>query len=367
VAPGLQTPARVGSPCPTIAPATADPLIGQLIGGRYLVRRRLASGGMCAIYELGHRVLNRRFALKILAPELAADPYALARFGREAEVVAGLCHPNVVSILDWDQLEDGSPFLVMELLDGEDLLARIAGRGGLPLDEIARIADELLAGLTVAHRAGIVHRDLKPSNIFLARDGAGGERAVLLDFGISKLRGVETLSGLQESVGTPLYMAPEQVRAQQDEVGPAADVWSMGAILHEMATGSPAFDADNLPAIVHRVLCGRPTPLRRRRPDLPDSFERLVARALDPDPARRPRDAEALRAELREVVEWSGEQSVTDVDLPPFSGLPTDRVVVLAAPPRRRRLRWPLALGLALGFLVAAASGVALAAALTGS
>jgi serine/threonine protein kinase len=134
-----------------------------------------------------------------------------------------------------------------------------------------------------------------------------------------------------------------------------------------MATGSPAFDADNLPAIVHRVLCGRPTPLRRRRPDLPDSFERLVARALDPDPARRPRDAEALRAELREVVEWSGEQSVTDVDLPPFSGLPTDRVVVLAAPPRRRRLRWPLALGLALGFLVAAASGVALAAALTGS
>jgi eukaryotic-like serine/threonine-protein kinase len=351
----------VGLPCPSIVSTTADPLIGQRIGGRYLVRRRLATGGMCAIYELGHRSLNRRFALKILAPELAADPYALARFGREAEVVAGLCHPNVISILDWDQLEDGSPFLVMELLDGEDLLARIARRGGLPLDELARIADEVLAGLTVAHRAGIVHRDLKPSNIFLARDGAGGERAVLLDFGISKLRGVETLSGLQESVGTPLYMAPEQARAHPAGVGPAADVWSMGAILHEMATGSPAFEADNLPAIMHRVLSGRPASLARRRPDLPDAFERLISRALDPDPTRRPRDAEALRAQLREVVDWCAELSVTDVDVPRplLAGPATERVVMLAAPPpRRRRAGWPLAL--AVGFLVATASGVAL-------
>jgi serine/threonine-protein kinase len=348
----------VGSPCPSIAPAPPDPLIGQLIGGRYLVRRRLASGGMCAIYELGHRSLNRRFALKVLSPELAADPYALARFGREAEVVAGLCHPNVVSIVDWDQLEDGTPFLVMELYDGEDLLARVARCGGLTMDEVARIADDVLAGLTVAHRAGIVHRDLKPSNIFLARDGAGGERAVLLDFGISKLRGVETLSGLQESVGTPLYMAPEQMRADRAVVGPAADIWSMGAILYEMATGTPAFDAGNLPAIVHRVLSGRPTPLRHRRPDLPPAFEHLVARALDPDPARRPRDAEALRAELREVVDWSEEPSlITEVDVPRplVASPPTERVVTLAAPPRRRpRRAWSTMVVMGLAALAAA-------------
>jgi serine/threonine-protein kinase len=349
--------------CSSIDSTPDDPLIGTLVAGRYLVRRRLASGGMCAIYELGHRVLKRRFALKMLSPQLAADRLALRRFRREAEMVAGLCHPNVVGIVDWDQLDDGSPFLVMELYDGEDLQARLARRGGLPLDELARIADEILAGLTVAHRAGIVHRDLKPSNVFLARDGADGERAVLLDFGISTLRGVETLSGLQESIGTPLYMAPEQMRARSTAVGPATDVWSMGAILHEMATGEPAFDADNLPDIAHRVLNGRPTPLCQRRPDVPPALERLVARALDPDPARRPRDAETLRAELRQVVEWSAEQSVTDVDirLEPELGPPTERVVALAVPPRRRRA-WRLA---ALAGLVAlAAAALALVSAM---
>ena len=354
MAPGLQSPAAVGLPCSSTVPPPADPLVGRLLAGRYLVRRRLASGGMCAVYELGHRVLKRRFALKTLSPELAADRLALARFRREAEAVAGLCHPNVVSIVDWDQLDDGSPYLVMELYDGEDLAARIARRGGLPLHELGRIGDEILAGLTVAHRAGVVHRDLKPSNVFLARDGAGGERAVLLDFGISKLRGVETLSGLTDTVGTPLYMAPEQMRGPLAAVGPAADVWSMGAILHEMATGQPAFDAGNLPAIVHRVLNGRPALLAERRPDLPPALERLIARALDPDPARRPRDAEALRAELRQVIEWSSEQSVTDVDLPLLvpTTRPTDRVLVLAAPRRWRPS--PLALLVALAALAAA-------------
>ncbi len=330
-------------PCQSI---DVDPLIGRTIG-RYVVRRRLATGGMCAVYELSHRALNRRFALKTLSPELAADRQALARFRREAEAVAGLCHPNLISILDWDQLEDGSPFLVMELLDGEDLHARLQ-RGPLPFHELARIADEALAGLTVAHRAGIVHRDLKPANIFLARDAAGGERAVLLDFGISKTAGVETLSGLQELVGTPLYMAPEQMQPHRDGVGPAADVWAMGAILHEMATGEPAFDAASLPAIVHRVLHGRPARLEHGRPEAPRSLALAVERALDPDPAERPRDAEALRAELRHVLEWCAEQSVTEVEVggtwadtivdqpPRVEGAddPTEVVTAPLAPPR---------------------------------
>jgi len=298
--------------CQSIEPD--DPLIGRLVAGRYLVRRRLATGGMCAVYELSHRSLNRRFALKTLSPELAADRQALARFRREAEVVAGLCHPNLISILDWDQLDDGSPFLVMELLDGEDLHTRIQ-RGPLAFHDLARIADEVLAGLTVAHRAGVVHRDLKPSNIFLARDDAGGERSVLLDFGISKPSGGESLTGLQELVGTPLYMAPEQMAADRGPVGPTADVWAMGAILHEMATGQPAFDAGNLPAIVHRVLHGRPSSLGEARPEAPRALGMVIERALDPDPARRQRDAEELRDELRHVMEWCAEQSVTEVEV----------------------------------------------------
>ena len=373
MAPSLQSPARVGLPCHSVDPSPDDPLIGQLVAGRYLVRRRLATGGMCAIYELTHRALNRRFALKMLSPETAEDPDALVRFWREAEMVAGLCHPNIVSILDWDQLDDGSPFLVMELYDGEDLHDRIECTGQLPLREVVRIADEVLAGLTVAHRAGIVHRDLKPPNIFLARDDAGGERAVLLDFGISKLRGVETQAGEHSMVGTPLYMAPEQMDARRAPVGPATDVWAMGTILYEMATGEPAFGAETLPGVVDKVLNGRPVPLGQLRPDAPRALELLISRALDPDPARRPRDAEELRRELDPVSEWCAEQSVTDVeialaptepvgfspaDAPPStdSRNPTIRTA-LFRPPRRRRV-WLAAL---VTVLISFASAIALA------
>jgi serine/threonine-protein kinase len=353
----------VGSPAESIVLPADDPLIGQMVAGRYLVRRQLATGGMCAIYELGHRVLNRRFALKMLSAQLADDPQVLARFNREAEMVAGLCHPNIISILDWDQLDDGTPFIIMELLDGEDLHSRIERRGALPMYELARIADDVLAGLAVAHRAGIVHRDLKPSNIFLARDDGGGERAVLLDFGISKLRGVETEGGMHSMVGTPQYMAPEQMDARRAPIGPAADIWAMGAILHEMATGEPAFDADNLPGLVAKVLNGQPAAIAERRPETPRALEHLVARALDKDPAARPRDAEELRRELKDVLEWCAEQSVTDVEIalaptdfaggpatspPPAtdSRNPTIRTELFRAP--RRRPGWLLAVATTL-------------------
>ena len=373
MAPRLQSPACVGLSGQSVAYSPDDPLIGQLVAGRYLVRRRLASGGMCAIYELGHRSLNRRFALKILSPETSTDPDALVRFWREAETVASLCHPNIVSMLDWDQLDDGTPFLVMELLDGEDLHDRIERTGPLPLPEVVRIADEVLAGLTVAHRAGIVHRDLKPSNIFLARDDAGGERAVLLDFGISKLRGVETLAGSHSLVGTPLYMAPEQMDARRAPIGPATDVWAMGAIIYEMATGERAFEGETLVDIVRRVCHERPVPLGRYRPEVPRALELLVESALDPDAARRPRDAAELRRQLEPVCEWFAEQSVTDVEVSLVSLAATAAIAPAAAPstdsqrptietarfsPRRRPPRWIFPMVTAL---VAFASAIALA------
>ena len=301
----------------------------------------------------------------MLSPETASDPDALVRFWREAEMVAGLSHPNLVSILDWDQLEDGSPFLVMELLDGEDLHDRLARTGPLPLREVARIADEVLAGLTVAHRAGIIHRDLKPSNIFLARDDAGGERAVLLDFGISKLRGVETQAGERSLVGTPMYMAPEQVDPRLAPIGPATDVWAMGAIIYEMATGQPAFDGETLLDIIRRIRHERPTSLCQLRTDAPRALELLVDRALDRDPARRPADAAALRRELEPVNEYCAEQSVTDVEVslalaptdhfagndtvtPGASQRTTDPIAFTALAVRRRRPRWVVPLVTAL-------------------
>jgi phosphate/phosphite/phosphonate ABC transporter binding protein len=315
----------------------------------------------------------------MLSPRLAEDPQALARFGREAEMVAGLCHPNIISILDWDQLDDGTPFIVMELLDGEDLQTRLDRCGALPIGELARIGDDVLAGLAVAHRAGIVHRDLKPSNIFLARDDGGGERAVLLDFGISKLRGVETEGGMQSMVGTPQYMAPEQMDVRRAPIGPAADIWAMGAILQEMATGEPAFAADSLPGLVGKVLGGEPAPLGERCPDAPRALEHLIERALAKDPAARPRDAEALRRELKDVLEWCAEQSVvTDVEIalaptdfaaPPAASSPpetdsrnpTIRTELFHAP--RRRRWWMLAVATTL---VVFAAVVALAILLPG-
>src|SRR5262245_32375572 len=151
-------------------PPADDPWVGQIIGGRYRVTRRIGRGGMSTIYEVAHNRLPRSFALKKLAPELAQDAGSLARFRREADIVAQLRHPNIVEIVDWETLPDGSPCIIMELLRGEDLGARLRRSGPLAWPALARIASEILSALSVSHRAGIIHRDLKPQNLFLALD-----------------------------------------------------------------------------------------------------------------------------------------------------------------------------------------------------
>ncbi len=281
--------------------ALADPLVGSIIAGRYEVIRRLAKGGMGTIYEVRNTRLGRTFALKTITAEAAQDPEVLARFRREADVVANLSHPHIVEVVDWDQLPDGAPFLVMEHLRGETLAARIADVGGLPWSQIARIGDQVLSALGVAHRAGVVHRDLKPDNIFLAVDDANEERVKLLDFGISKIRDSTTFQTTDAKLlGTPAYMAPEQAEGQHDKIGPATDVWAMGAILYEMITGTAAFAAPSAPAILYRVCHGRPTPANELRSDMPKELGELLDWALDPQ--LRLDDIEELREELREIM-----------------------------------------------------------------
>ncbi len=279
-----------------------DPLVGKVIGGRYQVVRLLAHGGMGSVYEVRHTRVNRMFALKTLARELLNNQQTLARFRREADVVASLRHPNVVEIIDWETLEDGSPCMVMEYLRGEDLGSLIARHGPLPWRQIAMLADQALSALTVAHRAGIVHRDLKPQNIFVVYDDANELHVKLLDFGVSKIRDSSMATSNSELIGTPAYMSPEQAQAKAADLGPSADVWAMGAILHEMATGRVAFDGPNMPAILYRVTYGEPEPLRAFRPDAPMEFEQLVYRALSHDPARRIVDAHTLRMGLRNAL-----------------------------------------------------------------
>jgi serine/threonine-protein kinase len=280
-----------------------DSLIGGLVADRYEVLGLLGSGGMGSVYTVRHRRLRRTFAMKRLSKALADNADALARFHREADVIANLRHPNIVEIVDWETLDDGTPCMIMEYLKGEDLSRRLAGKGVLSWAFLGRIADQVLSALSVAHRAGIVHRDLKPENIFIEHDDAGEERAKLLDFGVSKIPASRSVVTEEHRLlGTPAYMSPEQAAGRSEKVDFATDVWAMGAILYEMATGRLAFFAENVPSVLFRICHDTPQPLDRFRPDAPPAFVELVGRALSRDPAVRITRIDRLREELRSAL-----------------------------------------------------------------
>jgi serine/threonine-protein kinase len=279
-----------------------DPLLETVVNGRYQVVRMLGEGGMSVVYEVHHVKLKRQFALKRLLPVLVSNPEALLRFEREAEMLASLHHPNIVEITDWDTLPDGSPFMILEFLHGAHTRVRI-DRGQLSWDAIARIGDQTMSGLQLAHRLGITHRDLKPENIFISIDDAGEERVKLIDVGVSKLRSAGRTTGAHAMLGTPSYMSPEQAQGLTDLIGPSTDVWAMGTILYELATQRVAFTGETLAQTVSNITSGRPEPITSLRPDAPSAFVDLVDRATSLDPARRIVTIEELRAGLRTALE----------------------------------------------------------------
>jgi serine/threonine-protein kinase len=219
----------------------------------------------------------------------------------------------------------------MEYLRGESLAARVAAVGPLPWPQIARIADEVMSALGVAHRVGVIHRDLKPDNIFLATDDAGEEHVKLLDFGVSKIRDSQTFQTTDSKVlGTPAYMAPEQAEGRHDLIGPGTDVWAMGAIIYEMVTGRVAFDAPSAPAILYRVCHGRPDPASELRPDMPKELGELLDWALDTQ--LRLGDVDELREEVRRVlgtvegVTWAAPMRSRTLDVVRPAGHPAQRL-----------------------------------------
>src|SRR4051812_4843418 len=223
---------------------------------------------MSLVYEVQHVKLKRQFAMKRLLPNLIDNQEALIRFEREAELLGTLRHPNVVDITDWDILPDGSPYMILEFLHGAHIRVRL-DRAPLKWDAIARIGDQTMAALSLAHRNGITHRDLKPENIFISIDDAGDERVKLLDFGVSKMRGLGRTTGQHAMLGTPSYMSPEQAQGQTELIGPSVDVWAMGAILYEMATQKVAFTGESLVQTVVNITSGRPPPITQFRADAP--------------------------------------------------------------------------------------------------
>jgi serine/threonine protein kinase len=258
--------------------------------GAYVIGGCIGQGGMARIYRAEHRVLHKPVALKVMEGALLDRPDGRPRFLREGQAAAAVKHPNVVDITDVGVWQ-GRPYLVMELLEGEDLEQYLSRHKPLAEHDVARIMIPVIAGLATAHSVGVIHRDLKPSNVFLAR---GPDREVvpkLLDFGISKLaNALRTLdpasTPLGELMGSPMYMSPEAVRGARD-LTPASDQYSLGVMLYECVTGRPPFYSDSLLGVLEAVAHGQFEPPRRLRPELSTVLEVAILRAMSRDPGDR--------------------------------------------------------------------------------
>jgi eukaryotic-like serine/threonine-protein kinase len=272
----------------TVAPGPASPTSGLrpgvVLAETYEITRLLGQGGMGAVWEAKHlRLPGKRVVVKVLLFG-ATDATILARFRREAEIGSRLGHPNIVQVLDFNTLADGTPYIVLELLQGESLAHRLL-RGPLSLDDAKAIVTQVGSALAAAHREGVVHRDLKPDNVFLCPTDLGGEvRDVVkvLDFGISKIRGSNTVLTQDAALlGTPQYMAPEQATGRNDEIDARTDVFAFGAMTFEMLAGKPPFSGDTLAAVVHAIVYAPTPPLATLAPATPPAIVAAIERALE--------------------------------------------------------------------------------------
>lgn len=264
--------------------------------GKYQLGQLLGQGGMGAVYRSFHPVLNQPVAVKVMQNTLAADPQAQQRFLREAQVVAGLAHPNIVNIFDVD-IQDGRPYIVMEYLDAGSLADRLQA-GPLTLAAALQLAAPLADALEYAHQRGLVHRDLKPANVLLRPDGS----PVLADFGLARPVQADSAAQITATgavMGTLAYMAPEQFSGQPTDA--RADIYSFGVMLYEMLTGRLPFTGDSA-QIMYGHLQQPPPSLRVARPDLPEAIEQLVQRMLSKDPAWRPQRMAEVASALRAIT-----------------------------------------------------------------
>ncbi|HYO92880.1 MAG TPA: serine/threonine-protein kinase, partial [Polyangiaceae bacterium] len=270
---------------------------GDLIAGKYRIVRLIGDGGMGSVYEARHELLGLPVALKFLHGELAKRPGLGARFLQEARVSATIQSTHVARVTDVDTAADGSPYLVMELLSGESLQRMLDRSRKLSRDLAVDFALQTLAGLEAAHALGVVHRDLKPDNVFVTPT-PGGPLLKLIDFGIAKLRESneykKALTGAGMMMGTPEYMAPEQLYAAS-EVDHRADLYSLGVMLFEMLSGERPADGENAEVIIARVLSGNGKRLAELEPELPAPLVAVVERALYPDRDQRFSSAYELR------------------------------------------------------------------------
>jgi serine/threonine-protein kinase len=269
--------------------------------GQYHLRQRIAAGGMGEVYLAEHRFLKRPCAVKLIGPDVMADPNAQARFEREVQITAALSHPNIVEVYDYGRAEDGTYYYVMEYLTGLSLEELVQGHGPLPPGRVVYLLRQVCQALRAAHAAGLIHRDIKPSNIIAARRSGMDDMAKLLDFGLVLPRAgppAPHLTREGQIVGTPLFMAPEQVMSGGRVVDERSDLYALGAVAYYLLTGQPPFDgADGIGVMIAHAR-DPVVPPSRVRLDLPEDLERIVLRCLAKSPAERFPDAESLEGAL---------------------------------------------------------------------
>jgi serine/threonine-protein kinase len=273
---------------------------GTLLADRYRVREVIAEGGMGVIYRCEHRRMGSSMAVKFLSAAGVESREATGRFAQEARMAASISHPGIVRTFDLGVTQSGIPYMVMELLTGEDLAVRLARRGRLGPAEAVTIARQLLEALAAVHAMGIVHRDLKPENVFLSRQSGGSEMVKILDFGIGRLlrgRDVFDERGRRRVFGTPHYMSPEQASAARD-LDHRADLWAVGVLLFEMLTGSTPFDGETAEDVMTDVLAGEPRDPLTLEPEVPPALLDVLERSLSKDVSLRYPDAAQMLAAL---------------------------------------------------------------------
>ncbi len=280
-----------------------EKLIGTVLDGTYKIDRVVGEGAFGAVYAATHLRLKRQVAVKVLR---AVDADAFARFRREAEVTSSLGSRFIAQVFDFNTMPGGEPYLVMELLDGEDLAARLARVKTIGLSQALKIAEQVASALAVAHKHKIVHRDLKPQNVFLTRSEDEGEVVKVIDFGIAKLMSTAPVTAAGQFLGSPLYMSPEQVRGRSDQIDERTDVYALGAVVYEALAGRPPFQASSVFELVEKISGpDLPPKLAPGHPEIPPALDEVLARALAKSRDDRPKTVTDLYNQLANVIRTS--------------------------------------------------------------
>ncbi len=293
------------------------PVVGEVVAGKYLIERRLGSGGMGIVVAARNILLDDAVAIKFLRPSAAKDDESVHRFVREAKSARRIQSDHVVRVQDVSYLEIGTPYMIMEMLEGEDLGQLVESRGVLSVTAAVDLICEACSGIAEAHALGIVHRDIKPANMFLARRHDGSRVVKVLDFGISKAMedgGAHNpnMTDTRATFGSPTYMSPEQIRSSK-KVDFRTDIWALGVCLHEVLTARPPFLAETVAGLLASIIADAPVPIRQERPDVPAGLEAAILKCLEKDLTRRFQTVGDLVTALRPFASAAAETSINRV------------------------------------------------------